>query len=846
VGQSTFVHQDVLASVVRWVRSGHDVVLTGDTGSGRSTVLRALVAPLRASGAAVVELRGAGTGDAVPLGAFTTHPVLRPRSGRVGPAEAVAVLAEALGSRSAAVLVDDVHLLDRASLTVVAAAARQRPDEVRVVVTLPAGATPDAGAPLSSGAVLEHVPPVSVDATVALLSDVLGGPVEVGLAAAVAGRSGGNPRVARMLATAAHEAGVIGRSQGRWAQTGSLEAVPAEAVVHALLGHLPADQRDALDALAWFGLLDLDHARLLLGDDVLLALDDAGRVAVDEHSRNPAVAVSPPVLGHALRLRLTPARRALLREQAGEILGTDAPTPEPGPRMVGGLDEEAVAPDDRPVHQQVALITESVRTRAALWSRAWAERKDVASALPLLRLHLVDGLVPVDVDEVFSGTSAGADDDPEELGAYVLLRAQWSAQCGGTVREGLLHDPGPSGRLVLSGVREPFLAHLDEVYRQGAGDGALPDLADVDDERDVPDSLRGLATILRVQAAIEDGAPDRALDLLGSWTGSARQQPFTHQLDALRGDALLLVGQVDDAVSWARSRLSAAYDELSPFGIRLASRCLATALFVRGEHTRARRALSVVLRLGRCGPVQSPFDERVFALAAVLHAREGRPELAGTLLEELDGTPRPYAPALDFVRPWARLEVEAATGSDPDADALWKAGEELWATGRAASAAFCWGLTPQRLSEERLARLEAVFAATRLPILAPVVRLHRHLAHGTSGAVLEAVRALRTRGPLARVAVEVAQERAAQEGRRPLTAEEAAELVGADPRTARPVDGESAGLTAREGEIVGLAREALTNREIASRLFLSVRTVENHLYRAMQKLGVSDRRALVG
>ncbi|WP_435738434.1 LuxR C-terminal-related transcriptional regulator [Cellulosimicrobium sp. PMB13] len=845
MGNGTFVHQDVLTSVVRWVRSGHDVVLVGDTGSGRSTVLRALVAPLRASGAAVVELLGAGTGDAVPLGAFTTHPVLRPRSGRAGPAEAVAVLAEALGSRSAVVLVDDVHLLDRASLTVVAAAVRQRPDQVRVVTTLPASA-PDSGAPLSNGAVVERVPPVGVDATVALLSDALGGLVEVGLAAAVAGRSGGNPRVVKMLAAAALAAGAVGKSQGRWAQTGSLEAVPTEPVVHALIGHLPTDQRAALDVLAWFGLLDLAHARMLVGDDVLRALDHAGRIAVDEHSRNPAVAVSPPVLGHALRLGHTPARRALLRERAGEILGTDVPTPEQGPRLVGGLEDESVAPDDRPVHQQVAIITESVRTRAALWSRAWSERRDVASALPLLRLHLVDGLVSVDVDEVFAGTSAGADDDPDEVGAYVLLRAQWSAQCGGTVREGLLHDPGPSGRLVLPGAREPFLAHLDAVYRRGVDDAVVPDLADIDDERDVPDSLRGLATILRVQAAIEDGAPDRALELLGSWTGSARQQPFTHQLDALRGDALLLVGQVDDAVSWARSRLSAAYDELSPFGIRLASRCLATALFLRGEHARARRALSVVLRLGRCGPVQSPFDERVFALAAVLYARDGRPELARTLLEELDGTPRPYAPAMDFMRPWARLEVEAATGGDPDADALWKAGEELWGTGRVASAAFCWALTPQQLPQERLARLEEVFAATRLPVLGPAVRLHRYLDHGTSGAVIEAMTVLRARGPLARVAVRVAQERAAQEGRRPLTAEEAAVLIGADPRTARPVEGESAGLTARELEIVDLARSGHTNREIASRLFLSVRTVENHLYRAMQKLGVSDRRALVG
>ena len=50
------------------------------------------------------------------------------------------------------------------------------------------------------------------------------------------------------------------------------------------------------------------------------------------------------------------------------------------------------------------------------------------------------------------------------------------------------------------------------------------------------------------------------------------------------------------------------------------------------------------------------------------------------------------------------------------------------------------------------------------------------------------------------------------------------------------------GLTAREAQLVELASRGLTNAEIAERLVLSVRTVETHIYRAMQKLGISDRR----
>ncbi|WP_285515147.1 LuxR C-terminal-related transcriptional regulator [Streptomyces sp. NBRC 14336] len=51
-------------------------------------------------------------------------------------------------------------------------------------------------------------------------------------------------------------------------------------------------------------------------------------------------------------------------------------------------------------------------------------------------------------------------------------------------------------------------------------------------------------------------------------------------------------------------------------------------------------------------------------------------------------------------------------------------------------------------------------------------------------------------------------------------------------------------LTARQRQIVTLAAAGLSNREIAERLTLSVRTVGNHLYSAYARLGASDRGAL--
>jgi DNA-binding CsgD family transcriptional regulator len=48
-------------------------------------------------------------------------------------------------------------------------------------------------------------------------------------------------------------------------------------------------------------------------------------------------------------------------------------------------------------------------------------------------------------------------------------------------------------------------------------------------------------------------------------------------------------------------------------------------------------------------------------------------------------------------------------------------------------------------------------------------------------------------------------------------------------------------LTDREREIVMLIGEGLSNRAVAERLTLSVRTVESHIYRAMLKTGTTSR-----
>lgn len=105
-------------------------------------------------------------------------------------------------------------------------------------------------------------------------------------------------------------------------------------------------------------------------------------------------------------------------------------------------------------------------------------------------------------------------------------------------------------------------------------------------------------------------------------------------------------------------------------------------------------------------------------------------------------------------------------------------------------------------------------------------------------AVLDAVRAGALGCVLGRVSVEAVLRTAAGEAVfSPGLAERVLQA------TARDAAGQV--LTEREADVLALVVEGLTGRQIAARLVLSPRTVENHVQRLLRKLGQPNRAALV-
>jgi DNA-binding CsgD family transcriptional regulator/tetratricopeptide (TPR) repeat protein len=206
---------------------------------------------------------------------------------------------------------------------------------------------------------------------------------------------------------------------------------------------------------------------------------------------------------------------------------------------------------------------------------------------------------------------------------------------------------------------------------------------------------------------------------------------------------------------------------------------------------------------------------------------------------------RAYFPTddLDDLGPpgWALIElVEAAVRSDSRevaSDALRQLAERTrasgteWALGIEARsrALLSEGETAERLYQEAIARLDR----TRIRVELPRARLHYGEWLRREHRRVDAREQLRRAHD---AFTSMGADAFAERTRRELIA------TGETLRKRRAETRDE--LTPQEGQIARLARDGLTNPEIAAKLFLSTRTVEWHLYKVFAKLGIGSRMGL--
>jgi DNA-binding CsgD family transcriptional regulator len=273
------------------------------------------------------------------------------------------------------------------------------------------------------------------------------------------------------------------------------------------------------------------------------------------------------------------------------------------------------------------------------------------------------------------------------------------------------------------------------------------------------------------------------------------------------------------------------------FARRLVTPWLVMALVERGQLTEAEQTLG---SLGMLGPI----PETVL-LTAMLGSR-GRLRLAqddpSRAAEDLAGARDRNAKWLmqRVEPPWQPLLAEALTRADRDGEAADEA--EAYA-----DLAGSWG-TPRALGHA--ARMRAMVAPReRAILLLEEARTHFAASH----ARLELARCLTDLGARRRAAGERRAARAILRdahdaahlcGATALCERARAELLLAGGRPRPPAGAGAGALTPAERRVAEIAATGATNREIASRLYLSPKTVEMHLRSAYRKLDLPGRSGL--
>jgi DNA-binding CsgD family transcriptional regulator len=300
--------------------------------------------------------------------------------------------------------------------------------------------------------------------------------------------------------------------------------------------------------------------------------------------------------------------------------------------------------------------------------------------------------------------------------------------------------------------------------------------------------------------------------------------------------ALLLSGRVRDAVDVAeRGRLQAA--DLPGTAHLLGAAVAGRAALGAGRLDTACLLLDhAAIALSDSG-YDIGWGYRYHVPLSTALAMRGSPREAAAVLAALDKLQRPFR-SLDYERSLARAWLAAGQGAVSEGIAILLAAAER----------ICLQTATQfgdRSGAPRLRELEAIVEGPRVGLAARFADALRDTDASELAAVSEEFERMGDVIAAVDAAAHAAiayrhQDLRGSALRFSTRADALAEHCGASTPALRQAT-ESLPLTDREREIAMLIGEGLSNREIAARLTISPRTVENHIFKAMAKTGTASR-----
>ena len=829
------------------------IVVYGAAGVGKSRLAREALSTAESQGCECRWAAGTSSARAIPLGAFTAWAP----SGVTDTVQLLRGVIESLTAASSGttvvVCVDDVHLLDDLSIFVVHQTVQR--GAAKVILTVLDG-EPIAAAVQEVWKVGRFdrldLQPLSLDETTTLLSATLDGPLDPGAAQRLWKLTRGNVLYLRNIVEREVADGRIVQRHGYWRWLGDPVMPPGLVeLIESRIGALPAPVSDVVDAVAVGEPIELAALRRITDPAAVEEADTRALITLEPMVGGVEVRVAHPLYGEVRRRRAAPTRLRRLR---------------------GLVAAELAAADDRD-NIQVVVRRATLSLDSDLTPDADLLVRAAHGAVWLADLPLADRLAEAAI-------RAGAGPEPNFVRAHALSWSGRGEEADAELTE--IHTSeltdGERARLaflrasnMLWALGDPPRAKeiIDEASRTTSPqarsyiDALLtvywfaidqPDAAIQASKKLALDDLPAVvdAEIAWVLAAIsaDAGRTTEAVAVAeAGYTVATRSFDAPHMrfniADAhVRG--LLLAGRIADALDVAERVRRQAAD--LPGAAQLLGAAVVGQASLGAGRLHSAGALLEKAAVGLSATHASGWGYRYHVPRATALAMCGSTVEAAAALAALDKLRRPFR-LLDYELSLARAWVVAGQGAVSDAIAvLLSAAKRASAKGQFAAEVMCLQTATQfgdRSGAPRLRDLEGIVEGPRVGV---ATRFAEALCDGNAAQLASVSEEFERLGDLA-AAVDAAAHAALayrQQGLRgsalgcSTRAAALAEQCGASTSALRQAS-EPVPFTDREREIVMLIGEGLSNRAVAERLTVSVRTVESHIYRAMAKTGTTSR-----